>query len=96
MQKYLYLIVISFFLMSCYTYQRKKQVNVPPENGQESKKKAVDGNIASADLNYTAPEAQTRKSQQTVKEKELAPINIQNELQPTKIIKLKLMAEHIK
>lgn len=90
MQKYLYLIIISFFLTSCYTYQRKKQVVVPPENGQESKMRAVDGNIASAQLNYTAAETQIKKSQQTVNEKELVPINIHNELQPTKNYKIKV------
>jgi len=90
MQKYLYLIILSFFLTSCYTYQRKKQVTSQPENGQDSKKKTVDGNIASAKLNSTAPEAQIKKSPQTVNEKELVPINIQNELQPTKNYKIKV------
>ncbi len=80
MQKYLYLIILSFFLTSCYTYQRKKQVAVPPENGQESKKKAV----------HTAGETPIRKSQQTVTEKEPVPVNIQNELQPAKNYKIKV------
>lgn len=90
MQKYFYLIIISFFLTSCYTYQRKKQVVVPSENTQESKMRAVDGNIASAQLNDTVAETQIKKSQQTVNEKELVPFNIQNELQPTKNYKIKI------
>lgn len=90
MQKYLYLIILSFFLTSCYTYQRKKQVTLPPENSQESKKKAVDSNIASAQLNNTASEAQIKKSQQTANEQELIPINVQNELQPAKNYKIKV------
>ncbi|MDF2553416.1 MAG: hypothetical protein K0R77_2691 [Chryseobacterium sp.] len=90
MQKYLYLIILSFFVTSCYTYQRKKHVTLPPENIQESKKKAVDGNIASAQLNNTATETQNKKSPQTVNEKELVPINIQNELRPTKNYKIKV------
>lgn len=90
MQKYLYLIILSFFITSCYTYQRKKQVTLPPENGQKSKKKAVDENIASAQLNNTATETQDKKSKQTVNEQILVPINIQNELQPTKNYKIKV------
>jgi hypothetical protein len=90
MQKYLYLIILSFLVTSCYTYQRKKQVTLPPENGQESKKKAVDGNTVSAQLNNTAPETQNKKSQQAANEQELVPINIQNELQPAKNYKIKV------
>jgi len=89
MQKYLYLLIISFFLTSCYTYQRKKRVDVPPENGRQSKTSAVNGNTASAQSNLTAAETQIKKSQQTVNEKELVPVNIQNELQPTKNYKIK-------
>lgn len=89
MQKYLYLIILSFFLTSCYTYQRKKQVILPLENSQESKKKAIDGNIASAQLNNIATDTQNKKSQ-TVNEQQLVPINIQNELQPTKNYKIKV------
>lgn len=90
MQKYLYLIIISFFLTSCYTYQRKKQMGLPPENGQESKKRAVDGSITSAQINYTVAETQIKKPQQTVHEQETIPINIHNELRPTKNYKIKV------
>ena len=89
MQKYLYLIILSFFVTSCYTYQRKKQVTLPPEKTQETKKKAVDSNIASAQLNNATAEAQNKKSQ-TVNEQQFVPINIQNELQPTKNYKIKV------
>jgi len=90
MQKYLYLIIISFFLTSCYTYQRKKQVEIVPENIKESKIRAVDGNNASAQLNATTPESQLKKTQQKVDEKILVPINVQNALQPTKNYKIKV------
>jgi len=90
MQKYIYLIILSFFVTSCYTYQRKKQVTIPSQNGQESQKKAADGNIASAQLNNTATETQNKKSQQTVNEQQFVPINIQSELQPTKNYKIKV------
>lgn len=90
MQKYLYLIIISFLVTSCYTYQRKKQVSVSPENEQELKKKAAADNNSSAQLKLTAAETQIKKPQQTVNEKEIIPINIQNELQPTKNYKIKV------
>ncbi|MCU7616265.1 hypothetical protein NZ698_03580 [Chryseobacterium sp. PBS4-4] len=90
MKKYLSLIIVSFFVTSCYTYQRKKQVSVSPEVGQESKKKASENNSAVAQLNNPSVETQNKKSQQPVNEKEVLPINIQNELQPTKNYKIKV------
>lgn len=89
MQKYLYLIIVSFFLTSCYTYQRKKQVSVPPANQQESKKSAANGNIPSVQGNI-ATENKVKKSQQKVDEIEFVPINVQNALQPTKNYKIKV------
>lgn len=88
MQKYLYLILISFSLTSCYTYQRKKQVVEPLENGQESAKKTVNGTAASA-KDATA-DVKSKKAQQTVNEQIPVPINVQNELQPTKNYKIKV------
>ncbi|KQK25213.1 hypothetical protein AR438_11845 [Chryseobacterium aquaticum] len=88
MQKYLYLILISFSLTSCYTYQRKKQVVKPLENGQESAKKTVNGTTASA-KDATA-DVKSKKAQQTVNEQIPVPINVQNELQPTKNYKIKV------
>jgi len=89
MQKYLYLIILSFFVTSCYTYQRKKQVTLPPETGQDSKKKAVDEKIASAQLSNAPTEVQNMNSK-VVNQQQLVPINIQNELQPTKNYKIKV------
>lgn len=90
MQKYFYLILISFFLTSCYTYQRKKQVDVPLENTKESTKKAFDGNTASAKDNNAIAEAKSQKFQQIVNEQAPLPINIQNELQPAKNYRIKV------
>lgn len=41
MQKYLYLIIISFSFTGCYTYQVKKQTATVTDNKQESKKASV-------------------------------------------------------
>jgi len=88
MQKYFYLIIISFFLTSCYTYQRKKQA-VPFPNGQESMKKKVDDQPVS-DQKNNMTKADRRKSQQATHETAVVPINIQNELQPSKNYKIKV------
>ena len=89
MRTYLYLIILSFFLTSCYTYQRKKRAEVLPQNGQELMQKPADGNIASAQRNNTTGETQNKKTQETANEVAPVPINIQNELQPTKNYRIK-------
>lgn len=90
MQKYLYLIIATFLVTSCYTYQRKKQVSISSENGQESNRRAVDANAESAELKITSDENQNKKSQKIATDQETVPVNIQNELQPTKNYKIKV------
>ncbi|CAD7797356.1 hypothetical protein CHRY9390_00155 [Chryseobacterium aquaeductus] len=90
MQKYLYLIIITFSLTSCYTYQRKKHADVPPENGQNTKKTAVDSNISEAQMKEKAAGAQNKPLQQKVTEQGSLPVNIQTALQPTKNYKIKV------
>ncbi|MCU7613453.1 hypothetical protein N0B16_03295 [Chryseobacterium sp. GMJ5] len=51
--------------------------------------RAVDGNSASSQRNDTAAETQSNKSKPTINKKQPIPINIQNELQPTKNYKIK-------
>lgn len=87
MQKYLYLSIIAFFFTSCYTYQRKAQVVVTPENVQN--KKSVDSNILLEKASKTTADTQINIPLQTVNEKNVVPINIQNELQPTKNYRIK-------
>jgi hypothetical protein len=89
MQKYLYLIALSFVFTSCYTYQRKKQVVATPTNVQVSNNQAVNSTVASDQFSDAASKAQINKSQQKLDEKEFAPINIQSALQPTKNYKIK-------
>ncbi len=45
MQKNLYLILILFFLSSCYTYQVKKQPDPAADNKQDAKKNTASVNI---------------------------------------------------
>ena len=71
MRKYIYLPIIAFFFTSCYTYQRKAQVVVEPENAQNTVNKSPDGSV------------------QAVNPQVIVPINIQNELQPSKNYRIK-------
>ncbi|AYM99293.1 hypothetical protein [Chryseobacterium sp. 3008163] len=81
MQKNLYLIIISFCLVSCYTYQVKKQSNTTTDNEQESKK--------SVNLTDNTP---TQAKSKTAESKSLnpqqAPVNIQEKLAPNKNVRI--------
>lgn len=75
MQKYLYLIIISFSLTSCYTYQVKKQPDTSTDNKQGPKK--------TPDLaNNTLTQLQNVAAQPP------APVNIQEKLAPNKNVKI--------
>ena len=75
MQKYLYLIIISFSLTSCYTYQVKKQPDTATDNKQGPKKTADLANNTSTQL-------------QNVTAQPPAPVNIQEKLAPNKNVKI--------
>ncbi len=92
MQKNLYLILISFFLTSCYTYQVKKQVDPTTGNKQESKKNTALANTNSPQMQSTAvSNPQNQNIQQPP-----VPVNVQENLRPVKMLKLTLNAEVIK
>lgn len=81
MQKNLYLIIISFCLVSCYTYQVKKQANTTTDNKQESKKSVnLTDNTPTQAKSKTA-ESQSLNPQQT-------PVNIQEKLTPNKNVRI--------
>ncbi|AZB27008.1 hypothetical protein KB553_06720 [Chryseobacterium rhizoplanae] len=84
MQKNLYLIIISFFLTSCYTYQVKKQANTVTGNKQDAKKNSASANMASP-MKNTATEIQNINAQPTS-----VPINIQEKLSPNKNVKIEV------
>nr|WP_315035166.1 hypothetical protein [uncultured Chryseobacterium sp.] len=77
MRKNLYLIIISFSLTSCYTYQVKKQVDPATDNKQMSKKDA------SPQMKSATAESQNLNSQQMP-----APVNIQEKLAAGKNVKI--------
>lgn len=78
MQKNLYLIIISFALTSCYTYQVKKTANAPTDNKQEPKKANT-----LKQINNPAAEMQSLSSQQTP-----PALSIQEKLAPNKNVKI--------
>lgn len=75
MQKYLYLIIISFSLTSCYTYQVKKQPATSTDNKQGQKKTPDLANNTSTQLQNVAAQPP-------------APVNIQEKLAPNKNVKI--------
>jgi hypothetical protein len=75
MQKYLYLIIISFSLTSCYTYQVKKQPDTTTDNKQGAKKTPELANNTSTQLQNVAAQPP-------------APVNIQEMLAPNKNVKI--------
>jgi hypothetical protein len=75
MQKYLYLIIISFSLTSCYTYQVKKQPDTTTDNKQGQKKTPELANNTSTQLQNVAAQPP-------------APVNIQEKLAPNKNVKI--------
>lgn len=81
MQKNFYLIVISFCLVSCYTYQVKKQADTTTDNKQDSKKSVTLADNTPAQRKSTTAESQSLNSQQ-------APVNIQEKLAPNKNVRI--------
>ncbi len=79
MRKNFYLIIISFCLMSCYTYQVKKPNDTSINNDQDPKEREA---LAMQTKNNTA-ESQKLNSQLTS-----APVNIQEKLAPNKNFKI--------
>jgi hypothetical protein len=75
MQKYLYLIIISFSLTSCYTYQVKKQPDTTTDNKQGAKKTSELANNTSTQLQNVAAQPP-------------AAVNIQEKLAPNKNVKI--------
>lgn len=86
MRKNIYLIILSFSLTSCYTYQVKKQMNTANNDKQESKKGTAAGNNNFMSMkNNTTTEIQNPTPQQTPTP---IPVNIQEKLTPNKNVKI--------
>ena len=82
MQKNIYLILLSFSLVSCYTYQVKKQPDPSTGPGQQQKK-------GSAPVAENAP-MQIRNQGAGSKEMNMpqAPVNVQEKIAPNKNYKI--------
>lgn len=83
MRKNLYLIILSFSLVSCYTYQVKKQVDTTIDNKPGSKKDAAIANNTPTQTNSITAESQSLNSPQTP-----VAINIQEKLAPNKNVRI--------
>ncbi|PWN72178.1 hypothetical protein C1631_006145 [Chryseobacterium phosphatilyticum] len=81
MRKNLYLIIVSFSLTSCYTYQVKKQVDTTNGNKQESKKNTALAN--STLMKNGVAESQNPNTQQAP-----VPVNVQDKLAAGKNVKI--------
>jgi hypothetical protein len=81
MQKNLYLIIISFCLVSCYTYQVKKQADTTTDNKQDSKKSATLADNTPMQTKSTTAASQSLNLQQM-------PVNIQEKLTPNKNVRI--------
>lgn len=83
MQKKFLLIITLFSLISCYTYQVKKQPDTTSDNKQELKNTASFGNNASAQTKNTTAESKNPNLQQPA-----IPVNVQEKLAPGKNFKI--------
>lgn len=83
MRKNLYLIIISFSLISCYTYQVKKPVDTAIDNKQDPKRNTTLPNNTSPQMTSIAAGSQNTNGQQVP-----IPINVQEKLTPKKNVKI--------
>lgn len=87
MRKNLYLIIILFSLVSCYTYQVKKQAEPTIDN--KDNKKVSNERAAAADT--ASPQTKnTTKSQSPDLQQTPVPIDVQSKLVPGKNYKIKV------
>ncbi|MET3538117.1 hypothetical protein [Chryseobacterium limigenitum] len=91
MRKNLYLIIISFSLVSCYTYQVKKQVDTTIDNKSGSKNTAGLANNTTAQTKSITAQTQNPNSQQAP-----PPINIQEKLTPNKNVRINVDGKNYK
>lgn len=82
MRKNFYLLIMVFSLVSCYTYQVKKQPDPKVENKQASDRNRNAENTTPLKTKKPAPESQNINSQPP------APVNVQQKLAPNKNFKI--------
>lgn len=86
MRKNLYLIIILFSLVSCYTYQVKKQAD--PAIDKKGNKKESNERAAAADTNSPQTKNTATKSQGPDLQQTSVPVDIQGKLTPGKNVKI--------
>lgn len=88
MQKTVYFFVILFSFASCYTYKVKKPAELPVENAQNAKKMPTDADIDAAKKKAELDELNQVQMQKptsgNVAAPVVAPINVQEKLEPNK------------
>ena len=93
MQKTVYFFVILFSFASCYTYKVKKPAELPVENAQNNKKVLSDADIEAAQMKEAADDEEAKRAKQEKMQKQkaenvttsvVAPINVQEKLEPNK------------
>ncbi|MBW3520934.1 hypothetical protein [Chryseobacterium sp. NKUCC03_KSP] len=86
MRKYLYFIILSLSLVSCYTYQVKKTVDTTIDKKQESKNNKALANTASAQTESSVKAKSLNQSQNL--QQTPVPVNVQEKLAPNKNVKI--------
>ncbi|WP_326983325.1 hypothetical protein VUJ46_01900 [Chryseobacterium sp. MYb264] len=87
MQKNFYLIIISFFLVSCYTYQVKKQPDPANDKNQDVKRNADQASNMPMPTKGTQAEAQAQKVNPQLAPAPVA-VNIQEKLSANKNVRI--------
>ncbi|KQT16353.1 hypothetical protein ASG31_12620 [Chryseobacterium sp. Leaf404] len=88
MQKNIFLTVLLFFLVSCYTYQVKKPAEVLADQNQPAKKSADNSKAAAYQISPEEAEMQAQKTAAAVAAI-AAPVDIKEKLAPTKNYRIK-------
>lgn len=83
MRNNFYLIILSCSLVSCYTYQVKKQPEPAADNRQAAQRNSDPAASAAA-----MPTNNARKESQIISQQSPAPVNIQQKLAPNKNVKI--------
>ncbi|MFL9834534.1 hypothetical protein [Chryseobacterium terrae] len=86
MRKYIYLIILSSFLVSCYTYQIKKSVDTPTEKAEDIEKNKALGIIPPAPAENVKSTSRSKKV--IVQQAAPAPLTIQEKLAPNKNVRI--------
>ncbi|MBD8084022.1 hypothetical protein [Chryseobacterium caseinilyticum] len=80
MQKNIYLIALLFSLVSCYTYQVKKPVELPVQGDEQAKRRAANSEATPVQMADGTAEMQAQRQQPGSAPAQPLPVNIQEKL----------------